>query len=520
MPWSRLPLALIPLALAWPCSAHAGEVPVASAAELAAAIANAAPGDEIILAPGDYLLTNKLSCTAAGTAAQPIVVRAETLGAATIQFDTVEGFHVQASHWQFERLTIEGVCANDSSCEHAFHVTGDAEFTWIHHNRVFGFNAHIKANGTETGPNGERVWPDDVVVEYNELFNPAPRETSNPVTFIDVVGGRRWIVRGNYIHDFAKAGGNMISYAAFLKGNSRDGLIERNLVVCEQLHTGQVRLGLSLGGGGSSPDSICEDATCTPEHQGGIIRNNIIAHCPSDVGIYVNEGADSQIFNNTLYRTSGIDMRFSATTGEVRNNLLMGQLRNRDQATAVFENNLELASQADFQAWFTDPDALDFSLVDGSAFVDQGENLAAVVDDYCANIRDDGSHDLGALEYDRDGTCDTSVPFEPGPGDGDGDGDGDPTGDGDGDPTGDGDGDGDPSGDGDGDGGDGDGDPSTTDDTGDSDDAGLTVENEGGCNCASSGDPNRPGPAWAWALIGLGVLSGSRLRRARLRRPR
>jgi hypothetical protein len=303
-------------AATWSSEAWAAEVPVSNAAELQAAIANAAPGDEIILAPGEYPLSSKLSCAADGTAEQPIIVRAETLGEAVIQFDTLEGFHVQGEHWQIHHLEIEGVCADDSDCEHAFHITGDAEHTWIHHNRAHGFNAHIKANGTDTGPNGERVWPDDVVVEYNEFFNETVRNTSNPVTPIDVVGGRRWIVRGNYIHDFAKGQGNAISYAAFLKGNSRDGVFERNLVVCEQLHSGQVRLGLSFGGGGSSPDSICEDGSCNPEHQNGIMRNNIIAKCPADVGIYVNEGANSLIYNNTLYDTTGIDMRFATTTGE------------------------------------------------------------------------------------------------------------------------------------------------------------------------------------------------------------
>lgn len=504
------------LAWTWPSLAHAAEVPVANVAELEAAIATAAPGDEIVLAPGEYLVPNNLNCVAVGSADQPIIVRAETLGEVQIKFDTLEGFHIQGAHWELSKLDIEGVCADDSDCEHAFHITGDADGTWIHHNRVHEFNAHIKANGTATGPQGERVWPDDVIVEYNEFFNAAVRQTSNPVTLIDVVGGRRWEVRGNYIHDFAKGMGNTTSYAAFLKGNSRDGLFERNLVVCEALHTGQVRLGLSFGGGGSSPDLICEDQTCTPEHQNGIMRNNIIAKCPSDVGIYVNEGAGSLIYNNTLYQTTGIDMRFESTTGEVRNNLMMGQIRNRDGATANFANNLQMASQADFQAWFGDPDALDFSLVDGAAIVDQGETLAEVIDDYCTNIRDDDAHDLGALEYDDDGTCDTNVPFEAGDGDGDpGGGDGDP-GDGDGD-AGDGDsGDGDP-GDGDGDpddGGDSDSDSDSDDETGETGetggDAGLEDSGDGGCGCTTQNMGQHMGQrtgGLGWTgLLGLAVL--------------
>lgn len=397
----------------FPVGAWAAEVPVANTGELLDAIANASPGDEIILAQGTYNIGNKVSFATAGTADQPIIVRSETPLAAQIKFDTVEGFAVSKAHWHFYDLDIEGVCADDSTCEHAFHITGAADNVVIRGNRAYGFNAQIKANGAEVGMMGERVFPDDVIVEYNEFYNPAARNTGNPVTPVDVVGGYRWIVRGNFIHDFAKGGGNGISYAAFLKGNSRDGLFERNLIACEWLHQGQVRLGLSFGGGGSNPDGICEDGTCTPEHQNGVMRNNLIINCPSDVGIYINEGQNTRIYNNTLFNSTGIDMRFETTTGEVRNNLLMGKIRERDGASFMKSSNLEDLTLGDFEAWFNDPAGADFSLLDGDAFIDQGELLDAVTDDYCTNDRDDQSHDIGALEYDGDPLCDTTKPVIP-----------------------------------------------------------------------------------------------------------
>jgi len=393
--------------------AWAGEVPVADVPGLLGAIQAAKPGDTIVLAPGVYEVhQSKIACEAAGTADAPIVVRAAELGSVTIRFDAVEGFHVRGPHWEFANLDIEGICAADSDCEHAFHVTGAAEATWLHHNRMHGFNAMIKGNGEPIGPGDSFVWPDDVVIEYNELYNPAPRDTSNPVTPIDIVGGQRWVLRGNFIHDHAKGGGDNVSYAAFLKGHSKDGLIERNLVVCELLHSGQVRLGLSLGGGGTGPDSICEDGACKPEHERGVLRNNLIVNCPADVGIYVNAGADSKIVNNTLYNTSGIDMRFAETTGLVANNLLNGKVRDRDGGTSMRMNNLEEVSLADFAAWFVDPGAYDFTLKDGAALVDLGVTLAEVADDYCGNDRDDGKHDIGAIEYDGDG-CVGGLPGEP-----------------------------------------------------------------------------------------------------------
>jgi MYXO-CTERM domain-containing protein len=131
----------------------------------------------------------------------------------------------------------------------------------------------------------------------------------------------------------------------------------------------------------------------------------------------VNAGADSKILNNTLYNTSGIDMRFAQTTGLVANNLLNGKIRDRDGGTSMKMNNLEEVALADFGAWFVDPAAYDFTLKDGAAIVDLGLALAEVPDDYCGNDRDDGKHDIGAIEYDGDG-CVGGVPVESGGGSG------------------------------------------------------------------------------------------------------
>lgn len=391
--------------------------PVATTTELIAALAAANPGDVITLAPGTYAVSANLRCDRAGTAGAPITVRAEQLGSAVIESSAVEGFHVTAPHWRFEHLEMHGVCADDSSCEHAFHITGLADDVALLDNRLVDFNAQVKGNGTPDGPGGAYTWPDDVRVEGNELYDTRPRATSNPVTKLDIVGGRRWVVRANYLHDFAKGGGDGVSYAAFFKGNSRDGLMERNLVVCARLHSGQTRLGLSLGGGGTSPDSICEDGVCDPEHQGGILRNNIIAHC-SDVGIYLNQAQGTQVLFNTLYDTAGIDVRFTTSTAEVRGNLVSGVIRDRDGGSSTRVDNLDNVGNAMLEAWFTDPAMLDLGLRDGAALVDRAAAIAAVTDDFCGNARA-GQYDLGAVEYDGDGPCDTRV-VHPGSGTGPG----------------------------------------------------------------------------------------------------
>ena len=379
----------------------AQDVSVTSAAELISAINSAQPGHVITLAPGTYTVSQNLLADTAGTSVAPITVRAAALGEGLIRFDAVEGFKVSQPYWVFENLLIRGVCASDSSCEHAFHLFGDADWTVIRNNDVRDYNAHIKSN--QQGGD----FPDDVLVEGNVFRNSRVRATSNPVTPIDVVGGRRWIIRSNLIADHAKGQGNQISYAAFLKGNSKDGLFERNLVVCEHGHTAGIRLGLSFGGGGSGPPSICEEGTCTPEHEDGVMRNNLIVNCPDDVGVYVNEGLNVDIHNNTLFNTTGIDIRFAASVANLRNNVIDGPIRERDSGTAILGTNLLNLSLAAMRSYFTDPDHADFTLLSGTAIVDQGETLALVVDDYCGNLRDDGVTDLGAVEYDGE-ICQTA----------------------------------------------------------------------------------------------------------------
>ena len=222
---------------------------------------------------------------------------------------------------------------------------------------------------------------------------------------IDVVGGRRWIVRRNVIYDFQKALGDNISYAAFLKGNSRDGLFERNLVLCSRNFSGGTRLGLSLGGGGTAPQ-FCEEASCVTEHQNGTLRNNLIVNC-SDVGIYLNRAQNTVVDHNTLYATTGVDVRFATSSATVRNNALAGAIRNRDGGTSTQSGNLANVALATMQAWFQNPASGDFRALDVASLANQGVGGTAVVDDYCGDDRDDGLNDIGAVEYDGEADCDT-----------------------------------------------------------------------------------------------------------------
>jgi hypothetical protein len=338
-----------------------------------------------------------------GTAVDPIVVRAAAPGDATLRLDSsLVLFQLSEPHWIFENLEIEGTCANHDDCMHALQMFGDADFTEIRDSVIRDFNVPIRGNGFGG------LFPDDVVISGVELRNTTARNTANPVTMIEAIGGQRWIVRDNVLADFGKSQGNLVSYALVLRGNSRDGLIERNLIVCEDAHTEGVRLGVSLGGGGSAPDSFCEGGTCAIEHTNGIIRNNFILQCPDDAGIYLNEASNTGIYHNTHIGSSitSILVRFAPTTGAISNNLTSGAITFRDGAAMSQSANLSNVPLSSFTNWFSDWSTLDFSLLDGSELVDQGVVIAAAPEDFCGNDRNDGSPDLGAVEYDADlGPC-------------------------------------------------------------------------------------------------------------------
>src|SRR5690606_38570374 len=157
---------------------------------LRAAIQSASPGDEIVVAAGTFDVVGNLVASAPGLPSAPIVVRAATPRSVLLRFSNpgsaVEGFRLLAPWWRIEGFDIEGACAVDDACDHAFHLAGNADHVAIRDNHVRDFNAQIKSNGGFEG--SAFVFPDDVRVEYNVFNDTRARNTANPVTKIDVVG--------------------------------------------------------------------------------------------------------------------------------------------------------------------------------------------------------------------------------------------------------------------------------------------------------------------------------------------
>lgn len=361
--------------------------------QLREAMSDVTSGEIIELLPGSYRFQNRVMTRRAGTSDRPIIVSGRDPASVIVEFDNEEGFFVNQPHWIFQNLTIKGVCKSDGNCEHAFHVVGKARGTIIRNNLIEDFNAHIKINGVGDD------WPDGGVVEYNTLTNNHSRATDRSVTPIDLVGVNRWVIADNVVSNFVKRGGDRISYGIFMKGAGRDGRVERNMVLCtiENISQPGVRVGISFGGGGTGQE-YCRDKACKAEFFGGLVANNIVAHC-NDFGIDVFRSGMVTIAHNTLINTAGIDVRESPAAAHLYGNLVEGLIRTRNGGKAKVEMN-ETTSLSDI---FLDADQLNLRWRNQPGRI---PSLPLVPHDFCKQIRPDGTLP-GALEKELPCTSDT-----------------------------------------------------------------------------------------------------------------
>lgn len=352
-------------------------------AELLLALKSASAGQSIVISPGDYIINqSSIHLAKSGTPYRPIRVVAEQLGSVKIYLRG-EGFVINRPYWQFSNLHLIGQCKSHTQCEHAFHVVGKGQHTVIKNNIMQDFNAMIKINGIGNH------YPDHGTVSQNTFFNTTPRNTKNPVTPIDLMHANNWRVAKNFIFDIQKSAGDEVSYAAFFKGGSQNGVFEQNLVMCAaNLAGNHTAIGLSLGGGGSLQAHRRDKNPA--EHLNGIIRHNIIMHCANDVGIYLNRASNSQIQHNTLYNTLGIDVRFEQSSAIISENVISGRIKKRDKGEFSEQNNLIVkqrffTGKDNLGSYFVAPDIGDFSWQDAFHINDYRDVTPSLFSDFCGN---------------------------------------------------------------------------------------------------------------------------------------
>ncbi len=198
--------------------AAAATVPVDSLAALQAALAHAAPGDRLVLKAGTYTTSAPLEIKAAGTAAAPITIAAERIGA--VELAGTHGFTLvkPAAH-----VVIEGFVFTHASGKIAIGSgTSGVRFT-RNTFRCAGEGPYLTVTG------------DAAEVDHNEFRDKATLGNMINVTGTGSQVARKLWIHHNYFHDFANAHGNGAETIRFgLSGLSMsrgEGLVEYNLFV-------------------------------------------------------------------------------------------------------------------------------------------------------------------------------------------------------------------------------------------------------------------------------------------------
>ncbi len=371
--------------------AQAVEINVSTVDEVRNALNQANPGDVIRVAPGVYDFFDALEFDSAGSPAEPIRLIGQG-GPDSVEFriNGSLGLSIRGQDYVIEGIWLR---CQGSQCRNARGISlwGSARRITIRRCRTTDFMQHVKgwiADNTLDAP-------EDVTLAGNEAYNTAGFNGRSNVLNLD--GGTRWRVIGNYVHDYGNTG---INYGIFLKGATTNSVIERNLVAgsYDRSHGGGISVGISFGGGRMGTQWCAADNTgvggCTCEDFGGIARNNIVLNT-SDTALHVNSACGSKFLNNIVYNApTMLQIQSFEGTGdiEVRNNVFEGGLTGN--SNVVSSDNM---TNADFTALYNNAGGLDFSAGAGAGDLVASAPLPEVVADYCGATRSN-TPSRGAIE--------------------------------------------------------------------------------------------------------------------------
>ncbi|SLM31773.1 exported hypothetical protein [Desulfamplus magnetovallimortis] len=204
---------------------------------------------------------------------------------------------------------------------------------------------------------------------------------TGPQYYIGGVDGHKskgWIIRNNLFQDIISPSSALSEGAVHFWSDSTDTIVENNLIInCDR--------GIMFGLDSS-------------HHHGGVVRNNFI-HVNRDVGIYMANAHNTQIYNNTIFLDSNyinaIEYRFEETDVQISNNLTNKAIASRNGGIATISNNVDYA----VDSWFVDPYAGDLHLAEAVyVIIDQGMDIDGLTHDIDGDSRESGKIDIGADE--------------------------------------------------------------------------------------------------------------------------
>ena len=370
-------------------------IQVSTVAELQSAVSNLTSNSTILIADGVYDLSNMLildggisDVTIRGASGnrEAVVLRGRGMDNPSYG-NTPHGFLIRKS----TRVTIADLTIRDFYF-HNVQIQGeqDAQATRLYNLKLIDAGEQL-VKVSSGGP--PAPYADDGIVECSFLGY-TDRSRDWYTNGVDVLAGARWIIRDNVFENIRAPQGQLAGPAILMWRNSIDTIIERNLFSeCDRASA----IGLR------SPDPRrARDGNTQYDHQGGIVRNNIIYRAGSgDVGITANYARDFKIYHNTVilngtFPYGAIEYRFGNSFGEISNNLTDAPIWRRDGANATMTGNVVNAQLT----WFVDAQNHDLHLAATAPVIDTVQIIPEVIDDIDRDQRPVGNApDVGADEF-------------------------------------------------------------------------------------------------------------------------
>ena len=369
----------------WQAPSGGRIVDVRSVEELHRAVAQAKPGDTILLADGQYALQRMIeiatpNVTVRSHSGDPDRVIVHGRGMAGDNVGV--GIAVSASHVTVADVTIRAVGY------HAVQIRGErgvVSFT-LHNAKLYDAGQQLLKGSFAN--NGMFAYNGLVACSEFGYTTSAPSGYTNGV---DLLGTRGWVIRDNRFFRIRgpAAQGWRSGPTILVWQGAQDTLVERNLIV--DSFRG-IALGLTAGYGNLPYD-----------HLRGIVRNNVVINLNgwADEAIEANGARDARIEHNTVLVEGSvpwsIGVRFASSTAWVRNNLTSGPTLERDGGVAIQGGNVATA----LAVWFVDPARYDLHLrATALRAIDVGVPIDDVTSDFDRVARPVGrGPDAGAFEF-------------------------------------------------------------------------------------------------------------------------
>ena len=358
---------------------------VTNLSELYAAFSNEQGGDEIVIAPGTYILTS----TALEINAPNIIVRGATgnrddvviLGDAMTPGASIKYIFLIIDD-DTDNLTIKNLSLGRCGW-HAISFAGQnnaGEGSTLENLRIIDtYEQMVKVTDTDADST-DNVTVKNCLFEYTAGFGP-----QYYIGGIDAHRSTGWIVQDNIFRYITSPNYSVSEHAVHIwDGSAFSGsnIIERNKIIdCDR--------GIGIW-----------NSTGTD-----IIRNNMIYHSGSgayaDVGIDVQSSPNTTVYNNTIYMNSSYANAIEyngllANNVLIVNNLTNKAITSRNGANGTVQNNVINAQSS----WFINYSIGDLHLSSSVAtVVDQGQAVAGLSKDFDGQVRPQGEGvDIGADE--------------------------------------------------------------------------------------------------------------------------